>query len=152
MAGVGHARLFGELQALVELWVPRRLVIDATGLGAGLAGFLSTPSAAWSALSSSPAKSKSELGWEFIALIETGRFKDYAPPTHWAGAFRANGALPDRGPARARDLIRWGTANGSGVHDDLLVSAALCAALDETPGGGDSLVIAPLDPLEAGFL
>lgn len=151
--GTGQPRLFAELRALVELWGPRRLVIDATGLGAGLAGFLSQAFGRMVKPFIFTSKSKSELGWKFIALIETGRFKDYADDDDLGWEFRRQmehcqiEALP--GPGH---LIRWGTANGSGVHDDLLVSAALCAALDETPGSGESVVIAPLDPLEAGFL
>ena len=35
-----HSALYGRLKALVELWAPRWIVVDATGLGAGLASFL----------------------------------------------------------------------------------------------------------------
>jgi len=38
--GACQACLYGELRALVELWQPSRIVIDATGIGAGLASFL----------------------------------------------------------------------------------------------------------------
>ncbi len=38
--GVKHSQLYGEIKALAELWHARKLVVDATGVGAGLASFL----------------------------------------------------------------------------------------------------------------
>jgi hypothetical protein len=91
------------------------------------------------------AKSKSYLGWKFLALIETGRFKDYAQAEAASDELQAlfvrqlemcqMEILP--GPSR---LLRWGVPEGRRdpqtgrrVHDDLLVSGALCAALDDQP-------------------
>ena len=59
------------------------LVVDATGVGPGLASFLAD------ALRRGPSRvlgepfvfsgaSKSELGWDFLGLIDGGRFKEYA--------------------------------------------------------------------------
>ena len=38
--GTRHTALYAQLKALAELWDPRYIVIDATGVGAGLASFL----------------------------------------------------------------------------------------------------------------
>ncbi len=152
--GVGHARLYGELKALIELWAPRRVIIDATGVGGGLAGFLIHAFGGLVRPFIFTAKSKSDLGWEFIALIETGRFKDYTPPDELGALFQRQlencqlEALP--GPGR---LIRWGVPDGrrdprSGeiLHDDLIISAAFTALLDEEKWGrAESVVIPPGD-------
>jgi hypothetical protein len=59
--------------------------------------------------------------------------------------------------------MRWGVpdgtldpASGEAVHDDLLISAALCAVLDSQPWGavGPALVVPgrdPLQELDSGF-
>ena len=38
--GIRHTALYARLKALAELWDPRYIVIDATGVGAGLSSFL----------------------------------------------------------------------------------------------------------------
>ena len=79
--GESHLAVFGKLKALAETWRPQHIVIDATGVGEGL----------WSLLDKafpnrvSPVKFtqqvKSDLGWGFLAIIETGRFRDcYTSP------------------------------------------------------------------------
>jgi hypothetical protein len=109
-------------------------------------------------------KSKSDLGWRFLSIIETGRFKDYAPSHgerseaislltefQLALEFCQMEILP--GPQKT---MRWGVpdgardpATGDVLHDDLLISAALCAILDgEKWGMTASEIIPPLDPLE----
>jgi hypothetical protein len=66
-------RVFGALRALVQTWKPLRVVIDATGVGEVL----------WSLLDNAfgeklvrpvkfTARLKSELGYGFIGMIESG--------------------------------------------------------------------------------
>jgi hypothetical protein len=100
--------------------------------------------------------SKSDLGWQFIALIETGRYKDYneqdqLQKTFWEQIFHTQiEILP--GPQRR---MKWGVPDGTRnlqtgelVHDDLVISASMCALLDEqTWGTTVSEVIRPKDPL-----
>ena len=77
--GVRHTPLLGQLQALAERWMPVYIVCDATGVGAG-----------WRASSRAyrggkvlpflfNQSSKSKLGWDFLAVVETGRYKEHAP-------------------------------------------------------------------------
>lgn len=156
--GAGQPLLYQQLTALAELWQPRRVVIDATGLGAGLAGFLGRR------LGEKivrpfvfTQKSKSELGWDFLAIVETGRFRDYSDPggedpeqAEFLRQARAAQAELLPGPGR---LLRWGVPagrrdplTGHPLHDDLLVSAALCALLEEEPlGSAESVVIPPVE-------
>ncbi len=131
--GVPQTALYAEIVDLTRaVWRARRLVIDATGLGAGLASFLRR------ALGETvvvpfvfTAQSKSDLGWAFVALCDTGRFKDHAPDgspeqdLFWRQVEAAQGEIAN-GPGRR---LRWSVPDPA-VHDDLLVSAALIAALD----------------------
>jgi hypothetical protein len=74
--GCNHLTLFGQLESLVGSWRPQYIVIDATGVGEGL----------WALLDKAfpqrviPVKFnqqvKSELGWKFLSIIDTGRFRD----------------------------------------------------------------------------
>jgi hypothetical protein len=159
--GAGHTRLYAELRALAEAWQPRHIVIDATGIGQGLASFLARAFQVQTIPFLFTAKSKSDLGWKFLSIIETGRYKEHAATGGQAGElqrlffkqleFCQMEALP--GPGK---LLRWGVpdgwrdpASGELVHDDLLVSAALCAALEQLPwGGGASAVLRGQDPIE----
>ncbi len=163
--GVPHAQLYGPLRTLAETWNVRRLVVDATGIGAGLASFLHKALGERVIPFTFTAASKSKLGWDFLALIDAGRFSDCTP----AGPLRQR--FTDQlsycqyqvldGPAH---LLRWAVPDGARhphtgepLHDDLLLSAALCAVLDgcdwRTSGGPTLLVRAadPLDEMDRGF-
>ena len=75
--GVKHSRLYGEIKALAELWRARYLVVDATGVGAGLASFLekALPGKVIPFVFNSSSKSK--LGWDFLGIVDSGRWKEY---------------------------------------------------------------------------
>jgi hypothetical protein len=144
--GLAQAELYERLVELADAWSPRRIVVDATGLGAGLASFLQQRFGHRVVSFVFTAATKSDLGWAFLALVDTGRFKDHALDGSLAQAeFRQQVAaahcelLP--GPGRR---LRWGVRRG---HDDLLVSAALCAVLDGEMWGatGESYIIPPPD-------
>ena len=163
--GVSHTALFSQIRALAETWQAARLVVDATGVGAGLAAFLdkALPGKVQAFIFS--AKTKSELGWGFLAAIDSGRFRDYACPEGDSGEQARLAALFYReasfcqytvlpGPDKR---LKWGVpdgtrdpASGELVHDDLLISASLCAVLDEAtwqthlPG----LIIPGRDPMQ----
>jgi hypothetical protein len=136
--GVRHTALHAQLLDLVRnVWGMAALVVDATGVGAGLASFLSD------ALVRGPRRvivepfifsgsSKSELGWDFVGLIDGGRIKEYADDgdeltrIYWHQlAACTYEVLP--GPGR---LLRWSVPENRG-HDDLLISTALTVRLDK---------------------
>ena len=162
---VSQNQQYAELRALIDLWQPLRVVIDATGIGAGLYSFLSKAYPEIVQPFVFTQKSKSDLGWAFIAICETGRFKDYdctAPAYEGSNLrllqrtfehqldFTALEVLP--GPGR---LARWSVPDGvrhpetgEPLHDDLILSAALIAALEDHPwGSAESAVVQPFDPL-----
>jgi hypothetical protein len=158
----GHliARFCGHLNplltSLAATWKPFRVVIDSTGVGEGL----------WSLLDNAlgpevviPLKftpqTKSNLGYGFIGIVESGRYREYSP---FDQAFRLqldkcrSEIVP--GPSK---LMRWGVpdgtrdqATGELVHDDDLITGALCTILDSLDWSVPTqpqIVYAP-DPLE----
>ncbi len=155
--GVKQSRLYADLRGQVEHWRPAYLVVDATGVGAGLSSFLANAFPGKVVPFVFSAKTKSDLGWDFLAVIESGRYKEHAPageiqPLFWHELEVVwMEVIP--GPDRR---LKWGTPNGardpSGeyLHDDLVLSSALCAILDQQPWAvtGPSLLIQAVDPLK----
>lgn len=134
-----HARI---VDLAVNVWRASAVVIDATGVGAGLAAFLQASLASGKRpIRVKPfvfsAQSKSALGWDFTDLIDTGRFKEYRDDSldgtpearltaeYWRQLREVTfTTLP--GPGK---LMQWSVPAGRG-HDDLVMSAALVVALE----------------------
>jgi len=120
---------------------------------------------------------KSKLAWGFLSVIDTGRFQDFKPKLRaeredgvlnplamvmqdeqdslQALFYKQLSAVSYEvsvGPERA---IRWGVtdgtrdAEGTLIHDDLVLSAAMVAVLDEQEWhlGYEPLLIQAVDPL-----
>lgn len=133
--GAPHAALHAQLMDLAtSVWKATWMVVDATGIGAGLASFLDAnlkrrgvrvmPFTFTSA-------SKSRLGWEFLSLIETGRYKEYADDgeehtMEFYHQLRATEYTTANGPG---NTLRWNVPPAAG-HDDFVMSAALVSVLD----------------------
>jgi len=153
--GTAHHELYGAIAHLADHWGARRVVVDATGVGAGLASWLQK------ALGSASdggrvqpvtfsASTKSALGWTFLGICTSGRFLDHADDgsaeylRFWREVRAATYEVVP-GPSKQ---MRWGVEDPA-IHDDLLISAALCAVLEEdalhAPAG--SQVIEADDPL-----
>jgi len=153
--GIKHTTLYGQIKALAEHWQARYLVVDATGVGAGLSSFLEKALPGRVIPFVFTQKSKSDLGWSFLAVVETGRYKEYIDiDPLLASAICKSGANQQQafwqrvnncqmsileGPGK---IMRWGVPDGTRdavtgelVHDDLLISAALCAVLDACEWG-----------------
>ena len=81
-------------------------------------------------------KTKSDLGWDFIGRIDAGRITEYVDDgsdntriyRHQLAACTYD-VLP--GPGK---LLRWSVPASRG-HDDLLISTALTARLDQIDWG-----------------
>ena len=175
--GVKHATLYGAIKAMAELFAVRYLVVDCTGVGAGLTSFLSASLGDKVVPFEFNVRTKSDLLWDFLGIIDSGRYKDCAAEgvgqallpdidqqaaeseTFWNQIqFCEFEILP--GPQKR---VRWGVpdgrrdpATGDLVHDDLLISAALCAELDakDWAVSAPTFVIQardPLDDLDKGF-
>jgi hypothetical protein len=152
--GVKHSTLYGEIKAIAELFGIRFLVVDATGVGAGLTSFLAAALGEKVIPFDFNISTKSSLLWDFLGLIDSGRFKEHtdSSPTFWEQVSMCEfEILP--GPQKR---VRWGVPDGtrspnSGklVHDDLLISAALCAVLDQQDWSisAPTFIIQAADPL-----
>jgi len=152
--GTKHTKIFRELKEIARQWRAEYIIIDSTGVGAGLASFMeaSFPGRVIPFLFTG--KSKSDLGWQFLAVIETGRYKESVngDAGFWVEVKSCMSQVLE-GPGR---IMRWGVPDGTRddlgelVHDDRLISAALCAVLDEQEIGISSppLVVERADPLD----
>lgn len=164
--GVKHSGLFGEITRLAAHWGARYLVCDATGVGAGLTSFLAQALGPRVLPFVFNRATKSDLGWAFLALVDSGRLKDHAPAAAPCSA-ELNGLHAlffnqlahchyeiQPGPEKR---IRWGVPDGTRnqetgqlVHDDLVISAALLGVLDRQAWslpGAAAIIHAP-DPLD----
>lgn len=143
---VRHTALHDQLVDLARsVWRASWVVVDATGIGAGLASFLRAsldrrdgphaPARVVPFVFS--AASKSRLGWDFLGLIDAGRFKEYASDADepssrghatalYEAQLRATTYEVLRGPG---NVLRWSVPARDG-HDDLVMSAALTAELE----------------------
>jgi len=171
--GVKHSTLYGEIKAIAELFEVRFLVVDSTGIGAGMASFLSAALGDKVIPFEFNLSTKSALLWDFLSIIDSGRYKEFRSDAqecaaHVPGDRRLEGAetkgiweqvefcqfeiLP--GPQKR---VKWGVpdgtrnpATGELVHDDQLISAALAAVLDRQKWiySSPTYVIRAADPLE----
>jgi hypothetical protein len=136
--GTRQTVLHDRIVQLARVWNVRQIVIDGTGIGAGLASFLR---ASLGERMVTPfifsSVSKSQLAWDLLGLIDAGRVRvcevnagDDPEQTRLDALFWRQLAacrftvLP--GPGK---LIRWGVEDTT-LHDDQLISFALIAALD----------------------
>ena len=166
--GLKHTDLFSMIRALMERYRARWLVVDATGVGAGLASLCSRAFPGKVTAFVFNAATKSELGWTFLDLVDSGRFLDYALPEQPQAWF--NRLLELQGlflrqlsrvqydiPAGPEKRMRWSVPDGtrdplSGgyLHDDLVLSAALVGVLEkmELHPLSQALIIPAADPLK----
>ena len=134
--GAKHTALYGALLDLARnVWRAQYVVVDATGLGAGLASFLGRALGERVIPYTFSSRTKSELGWGIMTIVDTGRFKDHvtvvgdeAQAQFWR---EVNAAEYEVQPGPNK-LMRWGVADPA-LHDDFLISASLCYALDQLP-------------------
>jgi len=98
---------------------------------------------------------KSKLGWGFLAIIETSRYREYAPFDPGLRV-QLNACQMEIVP-EPEMRMHWGVpegnrdpATGERVHDDLILSAALVGVLDEQAWFSSSTwatIIRTADPL-----
>lgn len=140
--GSRHTQVQAQVADLARnVWRASAVVVDATGVGAGLASFLAAAlgerrgHGGGRVIPVIPftftAASKSALGWDLVALIDGGRLKEYADDGDaLTREFRAQlGAVEFATPPGPGHPLRWGVPAGRG-HDDLVMSAALVSVLD----------------------
>ncbi|HEX2909375.1 MAG TPA: hypothetical protein VH186_01110 [Chloroflexia bacterium] len=130
--GVKQTELYGRLVGLArDTWRARYVVVDATGIGQGLASFLSAALPKRVIPFVFTSASKSELGWTFAGVIDSGRYKEYAHDgaADTALFWRQLGAVEYEVRPGPGQLLRWSVPDPL-LHDDLVLSAALVGALE----------------------
>ncbi len=150
--GLDHVSLFGQLKALADSWQPLHIVIDATGVGEGLWSMLNKayPTKVIPVKFSAP--KKSEIGYRFISIIETGRFRDCCPSRDVDRQYAACQSEILPGP---QHTMRWGVPDGTRderglIHDDYVVADALISEVDQLDWGVETppLISPGIDPLK----
>jgi hypothetical protein len=110
------------------------MVMDATGVGEGLWAMFDKRHPARVIPVKFNASVKSDLGYGFLAIVNTGRFRDCAPSPTIDRQYAACVSEILTGPAKT---MRWsvpdGTRdeNGELIHDDFVLCDALTAILDK---------------------
>jgi len=150
--GQNHLTIFGKLKAFADQWRPQHIVIDATGVGEGLWAMLDKAFPARVIPVKFTQQTKSEIGWRFLAIIETGRIRDCSDeqasslhrplPTgdgrktvHDVVRLQYDKCQSEILPGPAKTL-RWGVKDGTRgpdgglIHDDYILADSLVAELD----------------------
>jgi hypothetical protein len=137
--GTRHRELYPRVLALVrDHWRCAKVVVDATGVGGGLAAFLA---AALGPRSVTPfvysAARKSKLAYDFLAAVNGGRLRVYAESADEEANDTRRELLRQCEVAeyamRAHQVMTFFVPSHRG-HDDLLNAAAL--VVQATPIGG----------------
>jgi hypothetical protein len=127
--GVDYLVQIERLAALARAWHAECVVVDATGMGAPVAAMLKAQLGDAVVPFVFSAESKAALGWQFLALVDTGAYQEYAPDsaadtnTFWRQIEEAEMELTLGG------RLAWGVRSAR-THDDALFSAALVGALE----------------------
>jgi hypothetical protein len=145
--------VFGKIKSLAETWHPQHIVIDATGVGEGLWALLDRAFPARVIPVKFTRREKSEIGWRFLSIIETGRFRDHVhtDQVHLQYTRCVSEVLP--GPLAS---LRWGVPEGARgpdgelIHDDFILADALTAKLDQLEWhiSTNALIVYAVDPLK----
>ena len=123
--GTPHPALYPRLvDVLRQVWNCRRIVVDSTGVGLGVASFLGKAIGGMVVPFLFTQASKSRLGFELLAAINSGRLKIYAPDgspefqEFWQEVERAKSFF------RPNQTMNFLVDPAQG-HDDFLMSLAL---------------------------
>ena len=123
--GRKHSELYPQMvNILKNLWDCNRIVVDATGIGEPIASFLRQALGARVTLFKFTQKTKSEMGFNLLAAINSGRLKLYKQD----GSDDYRELMFELGKAksiyRPNQTLEF-YVNPSDGHDDYLVSLAL---------------------------
>ncbi|MGI6260141.1 MAG: hypothetical protein ACOYKC_09830 [Anaerolineaceae bacterium] len=182
--GEKHSTLYQRLLSLAKHWNCEKIVVDASGVGAGVCSFLRDRLGERVIPLVFNQKIKSDLGWGFLAVVDTGRFQDFKPRQAFTtedgrlnllslqmadeqerlqSLFqRQLQALSFEVGIGLQKTLKWWVPDGTSdplgglLHDDLVISAAMTAILDEmewTPTFAPAIIQAsdPIREMDGGF-
>ena len=132
--GIPHPQLYAQMVSIIQKWDLKRVVVDATGIGQPIASYLKAQLGRRIIPFVFTAKSKSDLGFDFLAAINSGRLKLYKSDD--SVQYREMMAELERAKVnyRANQTMNFFVDPSEG-HDDFLSSLALAvyAAKDYKP-------------------
>jgi hypothetical protein len=125
--GTPHSQLYPQMvHILKEVWNCRRIVIDATGIGQPVASFLRAQLGSKVIPFTFTQKSKSDLGFNFLSLVNCGRLKLYkqdGSEEYRETMFELQNAKAQYRPNQTMSFY----VDPQEGHDDFLMSLALLA-------------------------
>jgi len=132
--GTPHSRLYSQMTDILKnVWNCRRIVVDSTGIGQPVASFLRKELGSRVIPFVITSKSKSDMGFELLSFINSGRLKIYKQD----GSREYQETLFELERARARyrpnQTMNFYVDPQEG-HDDFLVSLALVVKAAEGLG------------------
>ena len=134
--GAKHTLVYSAFLAIHAIWKPRYWIMDATGVGEGLYSLMENKLGSVIIPVKFNSQVKSELGYQMIAIAETGRYKEYTPFDE-GFQLQMDKCKAEIVPGPAK-LMHWGVpdgtrdeATGNLVHDDDLITASMCGILDQ---------------------
>lgn len=151
--GSNHVDVFGAVCSLIDNWQPLYIIIDATGVGEGLWAMFAKKYPTRTIPIKFTAQTKSEIGYGFIAAIESGRFRDCSRTEEVRLQYANCQSEILIGPAKT---MRWGVPdgtrdqNGQLIHDDFISADSMIAELDKLEWHihTDTEIVEGKDPLQ----
>lgn len=132
--GANHVNIFGAIMALVQTWNCMYIILDATGVGEGLWGMCAKRYPTKTMGIKFTAQTKSEIGYSFLGIVDTGRFRDHCHTETVADQYANCTSEILIGPLHT---MRWGVKDGTRgkdgqlLHDDYILADALVTQLDK---------------------
>ena len=120
--GQNHVIMWSKLKAYNDIWQPQTLIMDATGVGEGLYSMFSRCCGHKTIPIKFSAQKKSEIGYRYLGMIETGRIRDCAPSKQAEIQYISCQSEVLTTPQKT---MRWGVKNLAAII--LVGAAAACA-------------------------
>ena len=159
--GIPFEQQYARMEGLLNHWSPSVVCCDGTGIGAGMSAYVRALVGDEKFIDFTfSLQSKSRIGWAWMAMVQTGRWKEYNNSDKLQKIFFEQlkycryEVVPGPG-----NMIKFsvpdGTRNQNGdyIHDDLIMSAAMAAEIEDKIGTSwvqpaDTLIVPAADPLE----
>ena len=124
--GTPHSQLYGQMVSVLRNWNCHRVLIDNTGIGQPVASFLRRELGSRIVPFTFTQRSKSDMGFELLSLINSGRIRIYkqdGSPEHRELMLQLEKARCQYRPNQTMNFY----VDPQDGHDDFLVSLALLA-------------------------
>lgn len=124
--GTPHSQLYSIIVQTLKKWNCRRVLVDATGIGQPVASFLRKELGSRIVPFTFTQKSKSDMGFELLSFINSGRLRIYKKDNSIAYCELMAQLEKARSQYRPNQTMNFYVDPQEG-HDDFLVSLALVA-------------------------